>query len=93
MATFFMFGTYSMDAVKAMSPERTVKAKAVITAAGGKIKDAYALLGKSDLVLIVDFPGIKEAMKTSVELTKLLGIGFNTTPAITVDEFDKLITG
>jgi hypothetical protein len=32
-------------------------------------------------------------MKTSVELTKLLGIGFTTSPAVMMDEFDELIGG
>jgi len=39
---------------------------------------------------IIDFPGMNEAMKASIELTKLLGIAFSTSPAMTVDEFDKL---
>ena len=93
MATFFMFGKYSIDAVKEISAERTVKATAVIGDPGGKVEAAYALLGETDLVLIVDLPGVKEAMKASIELTKLLGISFTTAPAVTVEEFDKLIEG
>ena len=93
MATFLMFGKLSIDAAKEISAERTVKATAVIGGLGGEIKAAYALLGETDLVLIVDFPGVKEAMKASVELTKLLGISFTTAPAVTVEEFDKLIEG
>ena len=60
---------------------------------GGEVKAAYALLGETDVVIIVDFPGVKEAMKASVELTKLLGIAFTTAPAVTMEEFDKLIAG
>ena len=93
MSTFLMFGSYSSDAVKEISAERTVKADAVIGGLGGKLKAGYALLGETDLVLIVDFPGVKQAMKASVELTKLLGISFTTLPAVTVEEFDKLIEG
>ena len=93
MSTFFMFGSYSSDAVKEISAERTVKTAAVIGGLGGKLKAGYALLGETDLVLIVDFPGVKEAMKASVELTKLLGISFTTLPAVTVEEFDKVIEG
>lgn len=92
MATYFMFGTYTMDAVKGMSPKRTEKAVSLIRAAGGELKAAYALLGKTDLVFIVDFPGNQEAMKASVELAKQLGIGFTTAPAVTVDEFDRLVS-
>ena len=93
MPTFFLFGKYSIDAVKGISAERTVKATAIIGDSGGKVKAAYALLGETDLALIVDLPGVKEAIKTSVELARLLGISFTTAPAITVEEFDKLIKG
>ena len=91
MATFFMFGKYSAEALKQMSGERTKKANSLIKKAGGEVKSVYALLGKQDLVLIVDFSDIKQAMKTSIALSKLTGIAFTTSPAVTIEEFDKLI--
>jgi uncharacterized protein with GYD domain len=91
MATFFMFGRYSIDSVRKISAARTDATTAVIEELGGELKAGYALLGKHDLVLIVEFPGIKEAMKASVELAKLLGISFTTAPAVTVAEFDKWV--
>jgi len=91
MPTFVMFGKYSFGAMKEISAERTKKATAVIGDAGGKVEAGYALLGEHDIVLIADFPGVKEAMKASVDLTKLLGITFTTAPAVTMEEFDKLI--
>jgi len=93
MSTFIMFGKYSSGAVGEISAERTVKAAGLVGDLGGEIKAGYALLGETDLVLIADFPGVKEAMKASVELTKLLGISFTTAPAVTVEEFDELIAG
>jgi uncharacterized protein with GYD domain len=93
MATYLMFGRYSMDAVGKISAKRTKDANALIADLGGVVKEGYALLGKTDLVLIVDFPGTKQAMKASVALSKLLGISFTTAPAVTVAEFDKLIEG
>ena len=51
----------------------------------------YALMGDKDLLLIVSFPGVEQAMKVSVALSKLTGIAFTTVPAVTVDKFDKLI--
>jgi uncharacterized protein with GYD domain len=86
-----MFGKYSVDAVKEISAERTKKSVAIVESCGGQVKAVYALLGETDVVAIVDFPGVKEAMKASVELTKLLGISFTTAPAVTIEEFDKLI--
>jgi uncharacterized protein with GYD domain len=91
MATYLMFGEYSMDSIGKISGDRTKKANAVVKELGGEIKSAYAILGEKDLVLITEFPGTKEAMKASVELAKLLGISFTTAPAVTVDEFDKLV--
>ena len=93
MATFVLFGKYSIDAVKEISAERTKDATAVIGDSGGKVQAAYALLGDTDLVLVVDFPGVKEAMAASIKLAQLLGISFTTSPAVTVEEFDELIEG
>jgi uncharacterized protein with GYD domain len=84
MGTFFMFGRYSHDSIKSISARRTEKTKALIEKYGGRLVSAYALLGDIDLVLILELPGKEEAMKTSVALSKMLGIGFTTAPAVTV---------
>jgi hypothetical protein len=52
----------------------------------------YAFLGNYDLAFILDFPGTNEALKASVAITKITGIGFTTSAAISVEEFDKLST-
>ncbi|MBN1672487.1 MAG: GYD domain-containing protein [Kiritimatiellae bacterium] len=89
--TFFMFGKYSTQAIREIDAARTLKAINLIKAFGGSVKEMYALLGPHDLVFIVDLPGVQEAMKASVALTKQTGIGFSTAPAMTVEQFDKLI--
>jgi uncharacterized protein with GYD domain len=91
MTTYFMFGSYSVDSVKKISARRTEKAAELIEAHGGKLKAGYALLGEYDIVLIVDLPGTEQAMETSVALTEMLGISFTTAPAVTVEEFDKIM--
>jgi len=90
MATFFMYGKYSQEAMKGISADRTKKALDAITKAGGKVKSMYALLGKYDIVLIVDLPAVSDAMKTSIILNKLTGIAFTSFPAISIEEFDKI---
>lgn len=90
MAKFLMLGKYSSEAAKGMSGERTKKGIGAIEKAGGKIDFMYALLGAYDLAFVVDFPGVKDAMKASIALTKATDIGFNTLPAITIEEFDKI---
>ena len=91
MATFIMFGEYSQDSIKHISSQRTEKSIELIKKNGGELKSGYATLGKTDLILIVDFPGTTNAMKASVELSKLLGISFTTAPAVSVEEFDQMM--
>ena len=91
MATFIMFGEYSQDSIKHISSQRTEKSIELIKKNGGELISGYAILGKTDLILIVDFPGTTNAMKASVELSKLLGISFTTAPAVSVEEFDQMM--
>lgn len=91
MTTFIMTGKYSAEALKKISRERTTKGTNIVKQCGGKLLMVYATMGKSDILVIAEFPGVKEAMKASVDLNKALGISFSTVPAITVEEFDKLI--
>jgi uncharacterized protein with GYD domain len=91
MATFLMFGKYSADAVKKISADRTEKSMQLAKKFKGEIKAMFAVLGKYDLLLIGDFPGVDKAMQFSVALSKLTGIAFTSFPAVTVAEFDKLM--
>ncbi len=91
MATFLMFGKYSAQAVKEISPRRNQAAADLIKKLGGEIKAVYALLGETDLLVVVDLPGIEAAFKASVDLGKMTGIAFTTCPAVTVKEFDQIV--
>ncbi|MDD2903633.1 MAG: GYD domain-containing protein [Syntrophales bacterium] len=91
MPTFLMFGKYSAQAIKEASPERTQAAEALIKKLGGEIKAAYALLGETDLLAVVELPSIEAAVQASVALGKMTGIAFTTCPAIPMAEFDKII--
>ena len=91
MATFFVFGKYTSEALKGMSAARTTQVQDMAKKFGGEIKEMYALLGAYDLVFIASFPGVEQAMQASVALAKSTGISFTTRPAVTVAEFDKLM--
>lgn len=93
MITFIMTGRYSSEAIKKISGERTTKAIKIIKECGGNLVAAYATMGKTDLLAIMEFPGVNEAMKASVALNKTLGISFATVPALRVEDFDKLVSG
>lgn len=90
MATYYMFGRYSIDAMKGISAERTKKVVHLIEKLDGNVLSMHALLGRYDLVLVVELPGTESAIKASLGATKLTGISFSTSEAISVQEFDKL---
>jgi uncharacterized protein with GYD domain len=91
MAKFLMLGKYSVEAVKGITAERTKKVVGVVEKSGGKVNAMYALLGAYDLAFVVDLPGMQEALKASVAITKSTDISFTTFPAVTVEEFDKIV--
>ena len=91
MPVFFMFGKYSSDAIKEISRDRTKKAIDIAGQFGGVISAMYALMGAYDLVLIANFPNMKEALQASIVITKATGISFSTLPAMPVEEFDELM--
>jgi uncharacterized protein with GYD domain len=90
MATFLMLGKYSSDALRQVSSKRTERALKLVKRLGGEVKSVYALLGDYDLALVLELPGNEKALEVSVALGKLTGISFKTSPAVTVEEFDKL---
>ncbi len=90
MSTYLMYGKYNPGSLGKISRERTDNALNLIKANGGQIKSSFALFGNYDLLFIIFFAKNIDAMKTSVELGKILDISFTTFPAITIDEFDEL---
>jgi uncharacterized protein with GYD domain len=91
MATYLMFGTYTPESLKAASAKRTEDAIALIRQHGGEYKAGYALLGETDLVVMLDLPDTQRALQVSAGLTRLLGIRFRIVPAVSMDEFDRLL--
>ncbi|MEJ2096709.1 MAG: GYD domain-containing protein [Deltaproteobacteria bacterium] len=92
MATFFMFGKYTTDAIKEISIKRTEKAIETIRELGGDVKCVYALLGEYDLLFWVDLPDVEAAMKASIAMTRLTDVSFSTCPAVKVETFDRMAT-
>jgi len=91
MATFFMFGTYSEEALDNVSAKRTKEVSKLVEKAGGKIKSIHALLGDVDLVIVVEMPGVEETMKLSATLSRKMGIAFASYPAVSVEAFDQIM--
>jgi uncharacterized protein with GYD domain len=85
-----MFGQYSSDSIKKISPKRTTQVRSLIKKLKGELISMYALLGKYDLLFIVNFPSTEDAMRASIEINKLTGISFTTQMAISVETFDTI---
>ncbi len=92
MSTYIMFGKYSLEGAKGISAKRTDQSMALLKKYNAELKAGYALLGDVDLLLIVELPDTGKAMQLSAALGKLLGASFSTAPAVTIDEFDKLMS-
>ena len=90
MATFFMFGSYSAEAIKEISIKRTERAIETVQKLGGEVNGIYALLGEYDVLFCVNLPDTEAAMKASISLNQLTGISFRTCPAVKVEVFDRL---
>ena len=86
-----MFGKFSAEGMKGISAARTVEAQKIIKQNGGEMISAYVLLGDHDVLLIVNFPSIDDVLKSSMALSKLMGISISTVPAVTAEHFDKMI--
>ena len=93
MATYYMFGKYTPEALKGIGANRTKEASGIIQKLGGKILSMHALIGNYDLVLVVQLPGTEQLVKASLALTKLSGISFSTSEALSVEQFDQLSAG
>ncbi len=92
MMTFIFFGKYTMEGLKGMSAERTEDAVDAIEKCGGQVGAMYAVLGPYDLVFVLSFPSTEDAMKCSVFLARMTGIAFTTAPAVSVEQFDQMMS-
>ena len=91
MPTYLMLGKYTTESLRGISADRTQRAVDVIKKHGGDVKSMFALLGSSDLAFVVEPPDTSTAITTSIALTILTGITFQTMPAMEVQDFDKII--
>jgi uncharacterized protein with GYD domain len=91
MRTFFIFGKSSPKELKEISLKYREEVVSLVKNFGGDVRSMYVMLREKHLVLIFAFPGIKRAMKASIALSKLTGISFTISPAVPVDEFNKIM--
>lgn len=91
MSTFVMLGRMPPESMQKISPKRTTDALELVKKHGGKLISGYTMLGQYDLLLVLELPTVEQAMKLSVSLARMLGISLVTSPAITFEQFDKIM--
>lgn len=72
-------------------PERMLEVNKELAAMGVKVKEQFALLGPYDFVNIVEAPDNTAIMKVSLELGARGTVQLLTLPAVSVDDFVKLL--
>ncbi len=90
MTTFFLFGTYTSESIEGIDARRTKKTEEIVSGYGGTVRSVHAILGPYDIVIIVELPGVPEAVQVSLALSKATGLSFTSAPAVTVADFDRL---
>jgi len=85
------FTQHGLSTMKDKGVERAEVVKKHAQTLGGKLIQAYYCLGEYDVVAIWDFPDNRTAMKASVLNASLGHIEIKTMPAVTRDEWKKLL--
>ena len=91
MPIFMMFGNYTPEALRGISPDRTKRVEQIVADNGGNVRAMYAVMGEHDLVFIFELPDSERAMMTSVAIEQSTGIVLRTSPVVEVEKFDRLV--
>jgi uncharacterized protein with GYD domain len=86
------FTREGITTMKDQGISRSDKVKRNIEELGGKLLNAYYCLGQYDVVAILEFPDNKTAMKAAVKNASIGHISITTMPAVTRDEWAKLLS-
>ena len=85
------FTQHGLQTMKEKGIERAEMVKQNVKALGGKLLQAYYCLGEYDVVAVWEFPDNKTAMKAAVLNASLGHIQITTMPAVSRDEWKKLL--
>ena len=91
MPIFMMFGKYTAESLRGISPDRTTEVQKIVEGNGGNVRAMYAVMGEHDLVFIFELPDSDRAMMTSVAIEQATGIMLRTSPVVEVEKFDRLV--
>jgi uncharacterized protein with GYD domain len=93
VATYISFIQFTQQGLASIkdSPKRLDAARKAFEQAGAKIKDFYLVMGKYDIVIVVEAPNDEAIAKTSLAIASKGNIKTSTSRAFTEAEYRKLI--
>ena len=95
MATYILLSTLTDEGRRTLKerPERLQEVNREIEAMGGRVTHQFAVLGGYDFVNILEAPDNETVARISVELGARGTVQLTTLPAISVDEFTRMLKG
>lgn len=93
MALYVTLWKYTKDGLVDIkkTPRRFESVKKLISDAGGKLISIYGLIGKYDLVTIMEMPNEKVAATTILKICSTGRITSQTMTALSIDDFMGII--
>jgi uncharacterized protein with GYD domain len=93
MATYIMLSTLTDEGRKTLKerPERLQEVNREIEAMGARVTQQYAVLGGYDFINILEAPDNETIARISVELGARGTVSLTTLPAMTVEEFTRIL--
>lgn len=93
MARFVLLGTFTDQGISKVQDtvKRAQNAKALAAKAGAEMVEVHWLLGRFDLMAIVEAPDDETMTAVALSLGKLGNVKTQTLRAFTADEMDKII--
>jgi uncharacterized protein with GYD domain len=93
MATYLMLVRYTQKGIKNIkqSPARLDEAKKAAKAVGAQIKEFYLVMGRYDIVIVLEAPDAETMANCALSLSSKGNVTTETLRAFTEDEYRKII--
>jgi len=95
MPTYILLCNWTQQGIQNIkdSPSRLVKAKELVKANGGQIKDFYMTMGQYDMVITVQAPNDETLAKSMLAIASAGGVRSQTLRAFPEGEYKEIIGG
>ena len=95
MGVYILLSTLTDEGRKTLKerPERLQEVNREIEAMGARVVQQYAVLGGYDFINILEAPDNETVARISVELGSRGTVSLTTLPALTVEDFTRMLKG